>query len=155
MSDPDVRLTIADDFERIVQLERACFKGPLAYSRRQLQYLVFNANSTVLVEEADGIIRGFIIVLYRSGTTVAGIETVNVDPSFRNQGVGTRLLAKAEEDIRGNGVRRIRLEVSTANKPAIDLYERAGFKKTGLLEDYYAFSHNGSRDAIRMIKELE
>jgi ribosomal protein S18 acetylase RimI-like enzyme len=149
-----VRTALPHDFERIVKLELACFEGDLAYSRRQLQYLVFSAKSTTLVEESEGIIRGFIIVLYRRGSSVAGIETVNVDPMFRKQGVGRRLLAAAEDDIRRNGGRRIRLEVSVTNRAAIALYESAGFHAIGVLKDYYHFLHGDSRDAVRMAKKL-
>jgi ribosomal protein S18 acetylase RimI-like enzyme len=151
---PVVRTVSLHDFERIVELERACFKGDLAYSRRQLRHLVFSANSTALVEESQGVIRGFIIVLYRTGTSVAGIETVNVDPVFRKQGVGSRLLAAAEEDIRRNGAQRIRLEVSVTNRAAIALYEAVGFHGVEVLKNYYHFLHDSSRDAVRMIKEL-
>jgi len=151
---PVVRTASSHDFERIVALERVCFEGDLAYSRRQLQYLVFSANSTALVEESEGVIRGFIIVLYRTGSSVAGIETVNVDPVFRKLGVGSRLLAAAEEDIRRKGARRIRLEVSITNGAAIGLYEVAGFHKVDVLKNYYHFLHGNSRDAVRMIKEL-
>jgi ribosomal protein S18 acetylase RimI-like enzyme len=149
-----VRTALPDDFECIVELEHACFEGDLAYSRRQLQYLVFNANSIVLVETVKEVIRGFLIVLYRTGSSVAGIETVNVDPAYRKRGVAARLLAAAEEDIRKKGAKKIRLEVSTANHAAIALYEHAGFKKIGLLKNYYSYEHDGSRDAIRMIKEV-
>jgi len=151
---PIVRTASPDDFERIVELEHACFEGDLAYSRRQLQYLVFSANSTVLVETAHGVIRGFLIVLYRTGSSVAGIETVNVDPAYRKRGVAARLFATAEEDIRKKGAKKIRLEVSTTNHAAIILYKRAGFKKIGLLKNYYVFTHGGSRDAIRMVKKM-
>jgi ribosomal protein S18 acetylase RimI-like enzyme len=151
---PVVRTASPHDFERIVKLELACFEGDLAYSRRQLQYLVFSANSTTLVEEAEGVIRGFIIVLYRSGSSVAGIETVNVDPAFRKLGVGSRLLVAAEDDIRRKGTRRIRLEVSVTNRAAIALYESTGFHGIGVLKHYYHFLHGDSRDAIRMVKVL-
>jgi [ribosomal protein S18]-alanine N-acetyltransferase len=149
-----IRKATSQDFERIVELEDACFKGPLAYSRRQLWYLLTKANSTVLVETADGIIRGFIIVLYKKGTRVAGIETINVDPSYRKLGVGKRLFTAAEQDMRRKRIKKIRLEVSTSNHAAIILYENAGFKKITLLKNYYIYSHSGSRDALRMVKEL-
>jgi ribosomal protein S18 acetylase RimI-like enzyme len=151
---PDMRTASPHDFERIMELERACFEGDLAYSRRQLHYLVFAANSTTLVEGFKGVIRGFVIVLYRAGSSVAGIETVNVDPVFRKLGVGSRLLAAAEEDIRRKGARTIRLEVSITNHAAISLYERAGFHRIGVLKNYYHFLHDSSRDAVRMVKEL-
>ncbi len=151
---PVVRPAAFSDFERIVELERACFEGELAYSRRQLHYLVFSANSTTLVEESKGGARGFIIVLYRTGSSVAGIETVNVDPLCRKQGIGSRLLAAAEEDVRKKNAKRIRLEVSVTNQAACGLYEAAGFRRIGILKDYYHFLHGDSRDAVRMIKEL-
>jgi ribosomal-protein-alanine N-acetyltransferase len=154
MSSSIVRPASLEDFERIMELEHACFEGELAYSRRQLHYLVFLANSTTLVEESQGVVRGFIIVLYKAGSTVAGIETVNVDPLYRKQGVGRRLLTAAETDIRRRNARRIRLEVSATNHAAIALYETAGYHTVGVLKDYYHFLHGNSRDAVRMIKEL-
>ena len=151
---PMVRTASPHDFERIVELERTCFEGDLAYSRRQLRYRVFAANSTTLIEEFKGVIRGFVIVLFRTGSSVAGIETVNVDPVFRKQGVGTRLLVAVEEDVRRKGAQKIRLEVSVTNHTAIALYERAGFHRICMLKNYYHFLHDSSRDAVRMAKEL-
>lgn len=150
-----VREATLSDFERIVELEHLCFPKDLAYSRRQLLYLLTKANSTVLVETKRGIIRGFIIILYRRGTRVAGVETINVDPKYRKEGVGLRLLSAAESSIRHKGMQRIRLEVSLANLAALAFYEKAGFKKSGCLKNYYFYDHDGSRDAMRMIKELK
>ena len=149
-----IRIARSDDYERIVELERLCFLKEHAYSRRQLRYLLTKANSTIFVETTDVIIRGFLIILYRRGTTVAGIETINVDPMFRKKGVGLRLLSAAEDLLREKGIHRIRLEVAITNQAAVRLYERAGFQKSMLLKKYYHFNHQGSRDAYRMIKEL-
>jgi len=149
-----IRTADLRDFERIVTIEHACFPGELAYSRRQLWHLLTKANSTVLVETNNVLIKGFIIVLYKKGTKVAGIETINVDPAFRSQGIGQRLLAAAEKDMRKKKRTKIRLEVATTNQAAIMLYEKAGFKKIALLKKYYIYNHEGSRDAFRMIKEL-
>jgi [ribosomal protein S18]-alanine N-acetyltransferase len=149
-----IRTANLRDFERIVTIEQVCFPEELAYSRRQLRYLLTKANSTVLVETNDTLIRGFIIILYRKGTKVAGIETINVDPKYRSQGIGQRLLTASEQVMRKKAIKKIRLEVATTNKAAIKLYENAGFKKTTLLKKYYMYTHDGSRDAFRMIKEL-
>lgn len=149
-----IRTATHDDFERIVELEKLCFPIEHAYSRRQLRYLLTKANSTVLVETMDALVRGFLIILYRRGTVVAGIETINVDPAFRKQGIGLRLLSAAEEHFRKKGIHKIRLEVAITNNAAIMLYEHAGFRKTMLLKKYYNYDHEGSRDAYRMIKEL-
>lgn len=150
----NIRTVKPDDFERIFALENICFPKEQAYTRRQLHYLVTKANSTVLVETADSLIRGFIIILYRRGTIVAGIETIDVDPAFQKRGIGQRLLSVAEEHLRKRDICKIRLEVSITNQPAISLYEHAGFRKIMLLKQYYHFSHEGSRDAYKMVKEL-
>lgn len=149
-----VRTATLKDFERIIELERLCFPKEYAYSRRQLRYLLIKANSTVLVETENDLIRGFLIVLYRRGTTVAGIETINVDPLFQNQGIGLRLLTSAEHLMIKKGIRKIRLEVAITNRAAIKLYEHAGFQKSKLLRHYYLYNHEGARDAYRMIKLL-
>jgi ribosomal protein S18 acetylase RimI-like enzyme len=149
-----IRIAIPDDFERIVELENLCFPKEHAYTRRQLHYLLIKGNSTVLVETTGALIRGFLIILYRRGTTVAGIETINVDPTHRKKGIGLRLLSVAEEHLRKKGIHKIRLEVSIANNAAIKLYEHAGFQKIMVLKNYYHYDHEGSRDAYRMIKDL-
>ena len=149
-----IRIAIPDDFERIVELENLCFPKEHAYTRRQLYYLLIKANSTVLVETTGAFVRGFLIILYRRGTTVAGIETINVDPTHRKKGIGLRLLSVAEEHLRKKGIHKIRLEVSIANNAAIKLYEHTGFQKIMLLKKYYHYDHEGSRDAYRMVKEL-
>jgi ribosomal protein S18 acetylase RimI-like enzyme len=149
-----IRIAIPDDFKRIVALENLCFPRESAYTRRQLRYLFNKANSLVLVETTGTLVRGFIIILFRRGTTVAGIETIDVDPAFQKRGIGQRLLSVAEEHLRKRKIRRIRLEVSITNRAAITLYEHAGFRKITLLKRYYHFDHEGSSHAYRMIKEL-
>jgi ribosomal protein S18 acetylase RimI-like enzyme len=149
-----IRTATSEDFERIVELERLCFPKEHAYSRRQLRYLLTKANSTVFVEITGALVRGFLIILYRRGTTVAGIETINVDPVSRKKGVGLRLLTAAEELLRKKGICTIRLEVAITNQAAIKLYEHAGFQKIMLLKKYYHYDHEGSLDAYRMVKEL-
>jgi ribosomal protein S18 acetylase RimI-like enzyme len=150
-----IRNATPDDFERIVELENLCFPKKHAYTRRQLRYLLTKANSTVLVETTSTLVRGFLIILYRRDTTVAGLETINVDPVFWKKGIGLRLLSAAEELLRKKGIRIIRLEVAITNQAAIKLYEHAGFQKTMLLKKYYHYNHDGSRDAFRMVKQLQ
>jgi len=142
------------DIERIFEIEKKCFKNHLGYSKKQLRYLITKANSTCLVETYDHVIRGFIIILYRRGTKVAGIETVDVDPAFQKQKIGMKLVEAAEKDMKKHGIKNARLEVSTKNMPAIKLYEKAGFKKVESIKNYYIFEHDGSRDVFRMVKEL-
>jgi ribosomal protein S18 acetylase RimI-like enzyme len=99
-------------------------------------------------------IRGFIILLYRKRSTVAAVETLDVDPRYHGQGIGQRLLKAGEEEVKASGIKSIRLEVSTSNLPALRLYEKAGYRTTAFLPNFYLNEHNGTRDAYRMVKRL-
>jgi ribosomal protein S18 acetylase RimI-like enzyme len=143
-----------DHLNNIVELEKKCFRSEIAYSPKQLKYLIAYANSSCLIETVDETIRGFIIILYKRGFDVAGIETINVDPMYRGKGIGRKLLSAAEEDIYLHKVGKIRLEVSMGNTVAINLYHKSGFRINEILRNYYNYEHYGTRDAYRMIKEL-
>lgn len=143
-----------NDLQKIVEIENICFDYNIAYTTYQLKYLLTKANSHCLVEETDKNIRGFIIVLYNKRTKVAGIETLNVNPVYQGYGIGKKLLLGAEEDIFSKNIKKIRLEVSTGNIPAIKLYQKSGFRVSGILKDYYYHNHFGTKNAYRMVKEL-
>jgi len=147
-----IRKLEIDDLNRVIELERKCFSDCNAYNSRQLRYLIKNANSNCLAEAKQEVLRGFIIVLYKNGSGVAGIETLNVDPIFRGRGIGKKLLLAAEQEMYPKAIRRIRLEVSAGNIPAINLYEKLGFRKMAILRNYYKNSYFGTNDAFRMVK---
>ena len=154
MVNNNIRRLELDDLTRVVDLEKKCFNETNAYSAKQLKYLIKDANSDCFAEIHDDLIRGFIIVLYRKRSKVAGIETLNVDPLYQGQGIGKKLLIAAEEEMNYNAIRKIRLEVSTGNLPAIKLYEKSGFRKHSILQNYYKNKYFGSYNAFKMIKEL-
>lgn len=147
-----IREATDDDIQQIIALENKCFLEEHAYSAKQLTYLIKEANSCCLVETDSETIRGLIIILFKRGTKVAGIETVNVDPSFQNKGIGKRLIQAAETEALNRSMKHIRLEVSVGNISAIKVYEKSGYAITGLLKGYYTFDHYGSKDAYRMKK---
>jgi len=155
MNNEVIRKITTKDLNSIIDLERKCFNKYIAYTPRQLKYLITIANSSCLVETINEKIRGFIIVLYCNGKRVAGVETLNVDPLYRRNGVGKKLLNAAEEEMYSRFIKKIRLEVSIGNISAINLYERLGFKKIALLKEYYNYKQYKTYDAFRMVKELE
>jgi len=149
-----IRRLNLNDLKRVIELERICFNKYSAYHPKQIRYLLKYANSSCLAEVLDGYIRGFIIILFRNRSGVAGIETINVDPLFRGRGIAKKLLYAAEKEMQSRAVRRVRLEVSAGNASAINLYEKSGFRKVSLLKDYYKYGFFGTNDAFRMVKEL-
>jgi ribosomal protein S18 acetylase RimI-like enzyme len=50
---------------------------------------------------------------------------------FRNQGLGTSLLAHTEESARKSGARKLDVDAETDNKGAIRFYQRFGMNKVG------------------------
>lgn len=80
---------------------------------------------------------------------------VAVNPSFRRQGIGQRLLVRSHEDAIARGATEIFLEVREDNHAAKNLYERAGFSQIGRRPDYYSGKDGSRRAAITMRFALE
>jgi ribosomal protein S18 acetylase RimI-like enzyme len=149
-----IRKTTAEDIEAITEIEQKCFPEPTAYPKSQLAYLTLKANSTSLVETENGKLHGFIIVTYRNGSCVGSVETIDVDPQFQNRGVGKRLLAAAEENMKQRGMRFSRLETSEGNQTALNLYQKAGYVIKKKLPGFYHYEHNGTCNAVQLVKAL-
>ncbi len=56
------------------------------------------------------------------------LSNLSVYPEFRSSGIGTKLLAAVEEEVKNIGKKRIVLQAETHNARAISLYERLGYK---------------------------
>ena len=83
---------------------------------------------------------GFVI-LNMKGAFVGYVQTVCVAPEARGRGVGTRILAFAEERIFRESP-NVFLCVSSFNDDARGLYERLGYEQVGELRDYIASGHS-------------
>ena len=58
---------------------------------------------------------------------VGAIQNVAVLPEFRRRGVGQALVQGALQAFQNVGVKRVTLEATTDNLPAVNLYDRIGF----------------------------
>lgn len=88
----------------------------------------------VWVAREDGAVRGFIIINMR-GAFAGYIQTVCVDAGARGGGLGTQIVAFAEEWI-FRQTPNVFLCVSSFNPRARALYERLGYEVIGELKDY-------------------
>jgi [ribosomal protein S18]-alanine N-acetyltransferase len=95
---------------------------------------VTNPVGEVWVAREDNIARGFII-LVTQGAFVGYIQVVCVAAEARGTGVGSKLVAFAEERIFAE-FPNVFLCVSSINPRARQLYERLGYKLAGELDDY-------------------
>ncbi|MCI0496743.1 MAG: GNAT family N-acetyltransferase [Thermoplasmata archaeon] len=149
-----IREARAEDLDAICEIERKAFPGPTAYSRRQMRYLLLKAHGSSRVALHDGAVRGYAIVLHRSGSGTSGLESIAVHPGWRGRGIGAALLASAEGLCRCRGDHVLRVEVSEGNGAAIRMYSEAGYRSVERLVDFYLYEHHGTRHAIRMDKVL-
>ncbi len=122
--------------DELSRIENRSFESD-QLSRRNLRYLLSKANATTLVDRENTVIRGYAMVLYNTGTSLARLYSLVVDTPFRGLGVGSALLKAAEQDTFENECVTLRLEVRKDNKTAISLYEKHGYKLFDEVPNYY------------------
>lgn len=148
---PLLRRAERDDVADLTALEERCFATD-RLSRRSFQRLVQRETAALLVAENQpgGDLLGYCLVLFHRGTSLARLYSIAVDPKARGRGLAEHLLAAGERQVAERGKVFLRLEVHTANTPAIRLYERLGYKPFGVYHDYYE-DHG---DALRLQKRV-
>lgn len=93
---------------------------------------VFRQSHVLLVAERSGSRAGFILMLDTMPDEVTRmpqgfVAYMAVEPSMRGAGIGSRLLAAAEDEARRRGLPYMGLMVTEDNAAARALYERAGY----------------------------
>ena len=145
-----IRQATVADLDALMVLERLGFSAEDRFTRQQFHYLLTRARSVTFVEEAAGWVYGMITLVWRRGGRSFRIYTITVHPQARGQGVGKRLLERAEAFCREQGFARLTLEVRAGNQRALQLYQQAGFTPSGRLADYYGLAEAG----LRLVKAI-
>lgn len=146
----EIRRATVGDLDAVEAVERRCFPAEEAFSRRQLHYLLTEAQGASYVASRAGVVIGYISLLARRTAGNLRIYSVAVDPAARGCGAGQALVDAAIKLGRQLELREVTLEVRTDNDSAIRLYTRNGFRPGKLLPGYY---HDGV-DARRMTLSL-
>ena len=102
--------------------------------------LLSRPDREVSVAVVEGVVAGFIIVAMQ-GAFTGYVQTVCVAAERRGGGIGTRLVAYAEERIFRESP-NVFLCVSSFNPDARRLYERLGYILVGELTDYLVTGHS-------------
>ena len=141
-----VRAWEEKDVVAIADIEQKSFADP--WTERMLSdTLRFPIYHTFLAEEGGQVCGyGCLIVLFED----AELANIAVAPTHRGRGVGKLLLEKMHEHAKSLGAERMLLEVRVSNQNAIGLYEKYGYERYGLRENYYA----DGEDAYLMQKSL-
>jgi ribosomal-protein-alanine N-acetyltransferase len=107
--------------------------------------------ASALVAVAGDVCCGFLI--YSEVLDEITLLKLAVLPDYRRHGIGLALLEALGGRALECGARRILLEVSVANAPALGLYRRVGFVADGRRTAYYS-GRNGPEDALLMSLSL-
>jgi ribosomal-protein-alanine N-acetyltransferase len=156
-----------EDFESLWRIDQECFAPGIAYSRLELAaYIRLRGAFTVVAEsipdrrEKTGTdvavgqgssleLLGFIVAQV-TRRSVGHILTIDVPSANRRFGVGSKLLATAEQRLRASACHSVELETAVDNAGALAFYKRHGYSVVKTIPRYYT---NGV-DAFVLEKEL-
>ena len=134
----ELKNAIVDDIEEIVALDRLCLGG--IWSADGYLREIDSPNSSLLllwVTQGKSPSKAVGIGCLWSIVEEAHITLLGIDPEYQQQGLGTLLLHSLLKDAVKRGLARATLEVKVTNQPAINLYEKFGFKFAGRRKNYY------------------
>jgi ribosomal-protein-alanine acetyltransferase len=124
------------DLDALARLEAASFSSD-KLSRRSFLRLTRSPTADLLVAADADRILGYAVLLHRRGGRSARLYSIAVGAEEAGRGIGSRLLAAAEERAKARGAERLHLEVRADNPAAIRFYRRKGYRETGARTGYY------------------
>ena len=141
----NIRAVNQDDIERVSVLEQASFNDP--YPSYFLSELARDNPETFLVLTLNSEIVGYGVVDHWEDHD--HLISIAVRPDCRRKGFGEALLVELEKRL--SKERPLRLEVRQSNFPAIQLYLKRGFTKTGLAEEARPRNSGGELEFLSAI----
>jgi len=142
-----VRPAGLQDIDALVRIEELCFDRG-RFRQDHLRWILTNERAVTLVEDNGSGLTGVLMLLFEG--RVCRVLSVAVVPDARRRGLGTRLMQIAEDVAMERGCASVRLEVSTRNLAAIELYRGLDYKLDGHLPRYYSWGE----DAFSMHKPV-
>ncbi len=130
-----VRAMTESDLAALIGIDRRITgRDRSAYFRQKMHEALKESDIRVsLVAEQNGMPVGFIMARVDFGEfgrvePTAVMDTIGVDPDFRNQGVGRALLSQLLVNLQTLRVERIRTEVDWRNHDLLAFLDRCGFR---------------------------
>jgi len=131
-----IRTANPEDLGALVDIENRAFAID-RFSRRSFRYLLTKANAVTLVDDRDGRICGYAMLLFNIGTSLARLYSLAIDPDYQGRGIGHGLLNAAEKSAIERDCITLRLEIRKDNHASISFFEKHGYRQFDILEDYY------------------
>lgn len=144
-----IRKANLNDLNALVDIENLSFDYDLI-TKRNFQYLITRANAETIVEEENGMILGYAMLLFHSGTSLSRLYSFAVHPEHRKKKIGEKFFHEIERISLEHDCFFIRMEVKTGNEPSKRLAVKLGYKQIGFIPRYY----EDNSDAYRYEKFL-
>lgn len=139
------------DAVAIALMSRRLVEGGLpswSWTARRVARQIHDPESVVLAARRGDELSGFAIMGF--GDEAAHLNLLAVEPRFRRNRLGSRLVRWLEQSALVAGTFEVSLEVRAGNKAARQFYRTLGYREADLLPGYY----ERIEDAVRMTRDL-
>jgi len=135
------------DYDRLLEIDQACFVEGIAYTEEEMRYFLVMPTAISLVGLLNEKVEGFIIAdrfrPRRASRSMGRIITIDVAPPAQHSGLGTLLLTSAENELKATGCDYVSLEVAVDNAQALAFYKKQSYSVLKTLPGYYLDSIDG------------
>lgn len=132
----NIRLMQAEDFKAVVGIDEKVLKTPRPeYYELKFEKLFRSRDyvpTSLVAEEADGKVVGFVMgELYMGEYGIfqeeAKLDTIGVDPDYRNRGIGERLINEFMDHVKSIGVKKVNTLVDWNDSKLIQFFSANHF----------------------------
>lgn len=141
-----IKSAIKNDLAEIAQIEKQNILTNIL-SAQEIEEMHKNKLYKIFVAEFNAETAGFVILQM---TDEINIVSIAVKKEFRNLGIATKLIERAQSFAKKNGIVTISLEVNEKNITAYLLYKKLGFTLRRKRKNYYA----DGATCLEMVKNL-
>jgi ribosomal-protein-alanine N-acetyltransferase len=145
----ELRHYIPPDLDHIMIIEKLSFSEAEAYPRSQFEELYNEHPEGFFVAEIPGQVVGYVIGYVSD--KLGEIDSIAVTPTYRQLGIGKKLMEIILESFRERNIKKCSLEVRTTNDVAISFHKKYGFEIEKTIANYY----EDGADAYVMTMEIE
>lgn len=94
-----------------------------------------NPDTCIAAVNDEGMIIGTVLAGYDGHTTT--LYRVAIDKAYRNQGIGSHMLAEIEKILKKKGIKKVFLKVHCFNLRVLDFYKHNNYKEMDYARVYY------------------
>ena len=136
-----IKIATHEDLHDIYNLEGECF-GSSGYTESMIEADLDGRSYVIIARTDSGEPMGYASALMldlpgQEEFQDAELLRICIRKKFRKKGFGKLLLKEIIEECKDRNYAKIFLEVSSENKPAIELYTGLGFYQVSIRKNYY------------------